>query len=389
MGERNPYLVERLQGFGTTIFAEMSELASRTGAINLGQGFPDADGPDAVLEAAVAAMRAGHNQYPPSLGVPALRRAVADHQRRFYGLEVDPDTEVLVTAGASEAIAAAMLALVEPGDEVVVFEPYFDHYATSIALAGGRRRVVRLQEPDLHFDVADLEAAVGPNTRLILLNSPHNPAGKVFDANELAAVAAVAVEHDLLVVTDEVYEHMTYDGVCHVPLAALPGMADRTVTISSGGKSFGTTGWKVGWAHAKSDLIQAVHTVKQHLSFTSGAPFQRAMVTALNLGDDYFTGLADDLRAKRDLVSDGLSSIGFDVYPASGTYYVTADVRPLGYEDGVDFCRDLPGRCGVVAVPNRVFYDHQEAGRSIVRFAYCKRFEVLHEAMDRLAGMAA
>ncbi len=218
MGERNPYLVERLQGFGTTIFAEMSELASRTGAINLGQGFPDADGPDAVLEAAVAAMRAGHNQYPPSLGVPALRRAVADHQRRFYGLEVDPDTEVLVTAGASEAIAAAMLALVEPGDEVVVFEPYFDHYATSIALAGGRRRVVRLQEPDLHFDVADLEAAVGPNTRLILLNSPHNPAGKVFDANELAAVAAVAVEHDLLVVTDEVYEHLVFDDVPHIPI---------------------------------------------------------------------------------------------------------------------------------------------------------------------------
>ena len=286
MGERNPYLVERLQGFGTTIFAEMSELASRTGAINLGQGFPDADGPDAVLEAAVAAMRAGHNQYPPSLGVPALRRAVADHQRRFYGLEVDPDTEVLVTAGASEAIAAAMLALVEPGDEVVVFEPYFDHYATSIALAGGRRRVVRLQEPDLHFDVADLEAAVGPNTRLILLNSPHNPAGKVFDANELAAVAAVAVEHDLLVVTDEVYEHLVFDDVRHIPMATLPGMAERTLTISSAGKSFGFTGWKVGWAMGSTDLVSAVVVAKQSLTYVSSGPFQHALVVALGLDDD-------------------------------------------------------------------------------------------------------
>ncbi len=389
MGERNPYLVERLQGFGTTIFAEMSELAARTGAINLGQGFPDADGPDEVLEAAVAAIRAGHNQYPPGPGILPLRQAVADHQRRFYGLEIDPDTEVLVTAGASEAIAAAMLALVEPGDEVVVFEPYFDHYATSIALAGGRRRVVRLQEPDLHFDEAELEAVIGPDTRLILLNSPHNPTGKVFDAEELGHIAALAIAHDLLVVTDEVYEHMTYDGTQHVPIATLPGMAERTVTISSGGKSFGLTGWKVGWAHGPTDLVGAVHTVKQHLSFTSGAPFQRAMVTALNLGDDYFEGLAADLCAKRDLVAVGLTAAGLEVYDAPGTYYLTADVRRLGYDDGMDFCRELPGRCGVVAVPNRVFYDDEEAGRSIVRFAYPKRFEVLHEAMDRLARLAA
>ena len=271
----------------------------------------------------------------------------------------------------------------------VTHDPYFDLYAAIIELAGGVRRSVTLRAPDYSFDEADLEDAVGPKTRLILLNTPHNPTGKVFSSDELAAIARVALQHDLLVVTDEVYEHMTYDGICHVPLATLPGMADRTVTISSGGKSFGTTGWKVGWAHAKSDLIQAVHTVKQHLTFTSGAPFQRAMATALNLGDDYFTGLAADLWAKRDRVSDGLAAAGLDVYPAPGTYYLTADVRPLGYDDGMDFCRDLPGRCGVVAIPNQVFYDDQDAGRSIVRFAYCKRIEVLDEAMDRLSGLAA
>jgi len=383
----NPHLVARMQGHRLSIFGEMSALAVETGAINLGQGFPDTDGPSEVTEAAVQAIHDGFNQYPPDRGIPELRQAVADHQARFYGLDVSAD-EVIVSTGASEALGAAVMALVEPGQEVVVFEPYFDLYAAVIELAGGVRKAVTLRAPDYSFDPDELEAAVGPDTRLLMLNTPHNPTGKVFSRAELEVVARVAVEHDLVVVTDEVYEHMTYDGTVHVPLATLPGMAERTVTISSGGKSFGLTGWKVGWAHAPEELIRAVHTVKQHLSFTSGAPFQRAMVTALNLGDDYFTGLADDLRAKRDLVSDGLSAIGFEVYPASGTYYVTADVRPLGYEDGVDFCRDLPGRCGVVAVPNRVFYDHQEAGRSIVRFAYCKRFEVLDEAMDRLSGLA-
>jgi len=388
MNDPNPHLVERMQGHRLSIFAEMSTLALETGSINLGQGFPDTDGPSEVLDAAVAAIRAGHNQYPPDRGIPELRQAVADHQRRFYGLAVDPD-DVMVSTGASEALGASILALVEPGQEVVVFEPYFDLYAAIIELAGGVRRSVTLRAPDYSFDQADLEAAIGPDTRLILLNTPHNPTGKVFSSDELTAIARVALQHDLLVVTDEVYEHMTYDGIRHVPLATLPGMADRTVTISSGGKSFGTTGWKVGWAHAKSDLIQAVHTVKQHLTFTSGAPFQRAMVTALNLGDDYFTGLAADLWAKRDRVSAGLAAAGLDVYPAPGTYYLTADVRPLGYDDGMDFCRDLPGRCGVVAIPNRVFYGDQQAGRSIVRFAYCKRIEVLDEAMDRLSGLAA
>jgi len=382
----NPHLVARMQGHRMSIFGEMSTLAVETGAINLGQGFPDTDGPPEVTAAAVQAIRDGFNQYPPDRGIPELRQAVADHQARFYGLDVSAD-EVMVSTGASEALGAAVMALVEPGQEVVVFEPYFDLYAAVIELAGGVRRAVTLRAPDYSFDPDELEAAIGPDTRLLMLNTPHNPTGKVFSRAELEVVARVAVEHDLVVVTDEVYEHMTYDGTVHVPLASLPGMAERTVTISSGGKSFGLTGWKVGWAHAPGELIRAVHAVKQHLSFTSGAPFQRAMVTALNLGDDYFTGLADDLRAKRDLVVDGLSSIGFHVYPASGTYYVTADVRPLGFDDGMDFCRDLPGRCGVVAVPNRVFYDDEEAGRSIVRFAYCKRFEVLDQAMDRLSGL--
>lgn len=386
-GGPNPHLVARMQGHRLSIFGEMSALAVRTGAINLGQGFPDTDGPAEVTAAAVQAIRDGFNQYPPDRGIPELRQAVADHQARFYGQQVDPD-DVIVSTGASEALGAAVMALVEPGQEVIVFEPYFDLYAAVIELAGGVRRAVTLRAPDYSFDPAELEAAITPSTRMIMLNTPHNPTGKVFSTAELEVIARLAVAHDLVVVTDEVYEHMTYDGARHVPLATLDGMAERTVTISSGGKSFGLTGWKVGWAHAPTELVNAVHTVKQHLSFTSGAPFQRAMVTALNLGDDYFTGLADDLRARRDLVVEGLSSVGLTVYPAAGTYYVTADVAPLGYEDGMDFCRELPERCGVVAIPNRVFYDDEEAGRTIVRFAYCKRFEVLHEAVDRLSRLA-
>ena len=388
MNDRKPYLVDRLQEFGITIFAEMSALAERTGAINLGQGFPDSDGPDEVLEAAIAAIRAGHNQYPPGRGILPLRRAVADHQRRFYGLEVDAETEVLITAGASEAIAAAILALVEPGDEVVMFEPYFDHNATSVALAGGRRRVVRLREPDLSFDVADLESAIGPRTRLILLNTPHNPTGKVFDAEELGHVARLAIRHDLLVVTDEVYEHLVYDGGRHIPMATLPGMAERTLTISSGGKSFGFTGWKIGWANGPADMVSAVLTAKQSLTYVSGGPFQHAMVTALGLDDGYFSQLADDLEGKRDLLGDGLRSAGFEVFPTAGTYFVTADIRPLGFDDGVAFCMSMPERCGVVAVPSVVFYDDGDAGRHLVRFAFCKQPEILAEASRRLAGMA-
>jgi N-succinyldiaminopimelate aminotransferase len=385
-GDRAPFLTSRLQGFGTTIFAEMSALALRTGAVNLGQGFPDTDGPVEIAAAAIAAIRAGHNQYPPGIGIPELRHAIADHQRHWYGIELDPDTEVLVTAGATEAIAAALLALCEAGDEVVTFEPYYDSYAACTAMAGARRRVVTLHPPDYHFDPAALRDAITPRTRLVLLNSPHNPTGKVFSRAELEAVAALCVEHDLLAVTDEVYEHLVFEGE-HAPLATLPGMRERTVTISSAGKTFSYTGWKIGWASAPPDLLAAVRTAKQFLTYVNGAPFQYAIATGLRLPDDRIRALASDLRARRDQLCAGLVDAGFTVFPPAGTYFVTTDVRSLGDEDGLAFCRSLPERCGVVAVPNVVFYDDEEAGRSLVRFTFCKRPEVLAEAVRRLARL--
>jgi N-succinyldiaminopimelate aminotransferase len=387
MTDRAPYLNSRLQGFGTTIFAEMSALAVRTGSINLGQGFPDTDGPAVVADAAVAAIRAGHNQYPPGPGIPELRDAIARHQRRFYGLELDADREVLVTAGATEAIAAAMLSLCEVGDEVVTFEPYYDSYAASIAMAGAQRRVVTLRPPDYHFDTAALEAAVGPRTRLLLLNSPHNPTGKVFSRAELDVIARVCIEHDLLAVTDEVYEHLVYDGE-HVPLATLPGMRDRTLTISSGGKTFSFTGWKVGWACGPEALVNAVRTAKQFLTYVNAAPFQHAIAVGLDLPDDHFRDFAAGLRERRDVLSEGLAAAGFEVMPAAGTYFVTTDIRPLGESDGLAFCRALPERCGVVAVPNVVFYDDRAAGLPLVRFTFCKRLEVLEEAVTRLGKLS-
>ena len=386
MSERVPFLASRLQGFGPTIFAEMSALAVRTGAVNLGQGFPDTDGPAEVAEAAVAAIRAGHNQYPPGPGIPELRLAVSDHQRRWYGVELDPDREVLVTAGATEAIAASMLALCEPGDEVVTFEPYYDSYGASIAMAGAVRRVVTLRSPDYAFDPDELARAVTPRTRLLLLNSPHNPTGKVFSREELEVIAGLCREHDLLAVTDEVYEHIVFDGE-HVPLATLPGMRDRTVTISSAGKTFSFTGWKIGWACGPAALVDAVRTAKQFLTYVNGAPFQHAVVTALGLDDAYFTGLADDLRAKRDRMCAGLEAAGLRVFEPAGTYFVTTDIRPLGEDDGLAFCRSLPERCGVVAVPNVVFYDDRDEGRPLVRFTFCKRPDVIDEAMTRLARL--
>jgi N-succinyldiaminopimelate aminotransferase len=376
-------LASRLHGFGTTIFAEMSALAVRTGSINLGQGFPDTDGPLEVAEAAIAAIRAGHNQYPPGPGIPELRTAIAEHQRRFYGLDYDPDTEVLVTAGATEAIAASMLALCEPGDEVVMFEPYYDSYAASVAMAGATRRVVQLRPPDYSFDADELAAAITPQTRLVLLNSPHNPTGKVFSDDELDAIAGLCVEHDLIAVTDEVYEHLVFAG-SHVPLATRPGMRDRTVTISSAGKTFSFTGWKIGWACSSPLLIDAVKTAKQYLTYVNGAPFQYAIAHALRMDDEYYREVADDLRAKRDRLCAGLDEAGFTVFRPSGTYFVTTDIRPLGDDDGAAFCRALPDRCGVVAVPNVVFYDDEEAGRPLVRFTFCKRLEVLDEAVGRL-----
>jgi N-succinyldiaminopimelate aminotransferase len=384
---RQPHLNERLQGFGATIFGEMSMLAARTGAINLGQGFPDVDGPTEVLEAAVAAMRAGHNQYPPPLGVPELRAAIAEHQKRFYVLSYDPDAEVLVTAGATEAIAATILALCDHGDEVVSFEPYYDSYGACIAMAGATRVPVRLRAPDFALDVERLRAAITPRTRLLLLNTPHNPTGKVFTREELSTIAEICIERDLVVMTDEVYEHLVYDGE-HVPMASLPGMRDRTVTVSSAGKTFSFTGWKVGWICASPALVGAVRTVKQFLTYINGAPFQHAVAAALRLDDAYYRGFRDELRAKRDLLAAGLARAGFGVHPPSGTYFVTTDIRPLGEYDGMAFCRALPERAGVVAIPAVVLYDDLDEGRPLVRFAFCKRTEVLEDAVRRLATLA-
>ncbi|MFB7590475.1 pyridoxal phosphate-dependent aminotransferase [Streptomyces sp. NPDC056169] len=386
-----PLLNRRLAEFGTTIFAEMSALAARTGSINLGQGFPDTDGPEEIREAAVRALRDGRgNQYPPGPGVPELRQAVADHQRQWYGLEYDPDTEVLVTAGATEAIAAALLALVEPGDEVIALEPYYDSYAACVAMAGGTRVPVTLRPHDGAYvlDLDELRAAVTDRTRLILLNTPHNPTGTVLTRAELTAVAELAIERDLLVVTDEVYEHLVFDGAEHVPLASLPGMRDRTVTIGSSGKTFSFTGWKVGWITASPELTSAVRSAKQFLTYVSSGPFQYAIAEALRLPAAYFHELRADHAAKRDLLSEGLAQAGFEVYRPAGTYFVTTDIRPLGSDDGFAFCRALPERAGVVAIPNAVFYDHREAGAPFVRFAFCKKTEVLEEAVSRLKRLA-
>jgi N-succinyldiaminopimelate aminotransferase len=461
-----PLLNRRLAEFGTTIFAEMSALAQRTGSINLGQGFPDTDGPEEIREAAVRALRDGRgNQYPPGPGIPELRAAVAEHQRRRYGLGYDPDTEVLVTAGATEAIAAAMLALVEPGDEVIALEPYYDSYAACIAMAGGTRIPVTLrpdqaphgtpavtgagtdggvpgwrgetpshgpQEPSptggrkesatsgartgtaasgaagasvstrasgtagertpahrrFRLDLDELRDAVTDRTRLLLLNTPHNPTGTVLTRAELAEIARLAVERDLLVVTDEVYEHLVYDDAEHIPLATFPGMRERTVTIGSAGKTFSFTGWKVGWATAPEPLITAVRSAKQFLTYVASGPFQYAAAEALALPDSYFEGVRRDLQAGRDLLAAGLTEAGFEVYRPSGTYFITTDIRPLGESDGFAFCRALPERIGLVAIPNAVFYDHRGEGAPFVRFAFCKRKGLLEEAVARLKRLA-
>ncbi|MER5487363.1 pyridoxal phosphate-dependent aminotransferase [Streptomyces sp. NPDC002812] len=379
-----PFLNRKLAAFGTTIFAEMSALATATGAINLGQGFPDTDGPAEIAEAAARAIRDGRgNQYPPGPGVPELRTAIAAHQQRFYGLSYDPDTEVLVTAGATEAIAASLLALLEPGDEVIALEPFYDSYAACIAMAGAVRVPLTLRAPDFRLDVDALRAAVTPRTRLLLLNTPHNPTGTVLTPAELAAVADLAVSRDLLVITDEVYEHLVFEGA-HTPLASLPGMRERTVTISSAGKSFSFTGWKVGWVTGTPELVTAVRSAKQFLTYVSSGPFQYAIAEALALPDAYYDSFRADLAAKRDLLSDGLAAAGFEVFRPQGTYFVTTDITPLGERDGLAFCRALPERCGVVAIPNQVFYDDKAAGATHVRWAFCKRTDVLEEAVQRL-----
>lgn len=378
-----PYLTERLQGFGTTIFAQMSALAAETEAVNLGQGFPDTDGPAEVAEAARQAILDGHNQYPPLPGIPSLRQAVSEHRARFRGQEFDPDGEVLITAGATEALAAAMLALTGPGDEVVTFEPYYDSYAAGIALSGATRRVVTLRAPDWSFDPDELRAAFTPATRVLLLNTPHNPTGKVFSREEMALIAELCAEHDVVAVTDEVYEHLVFDGE-HIPLATLPGMAERTLTVSSAGKVFSFTGWKIGWACGPAELVAAVQTAKQFLTFVNGAPFQHAVAVGLRLGDAFFDQYTADMRSKRDRLCEGLVGAGLDVLVPQGTYFASCDITSIGESDGVEFCLGLPERAGVVAVPTMVFYDDKAAGAPIVRFAFCKQDEVLDEAITRL-----
>lgn len=382
-------LVERMAGFGTTIFAEMTALAAESGAINLGQGFPDTDGPPEVAAAAIEAIRAGHNQYPPGPGIEPLRVAIAAHQHRCYGLTLDPDTDVLVTTGATEAIAAAVMALAGPGDGVVTFEPYYDSYAATIALGGAHRQVVSLRAPDWSFQEADLRRAVTASTKVLLLNSPHNPTGKVFSDEELRLLAEVCIEHDLIAVCDEVYEHLTFDGHVHRPLATYDGMAERCVTIGSAGKTYSFTGWKIGWATGPAQLVAAVRTVKQFLTYVSGTPFQYAVAAAFGLGSTPVEQLARDLSSKRDRLCSGLRTAGFDVLVPQGTYFVTADIRPVGGVDGLEFCRALPARAGVVAVPTQVFYDDVDAGRPFIRLAFCKRDEVIDDAVARLSAMAS
>ena len=384
-------LTSKLNGFGTTIFAQMSALAASTGAINLGQGFPDTDGPAEVLDAAVDAIRSGLNQYPPGPGMPDLRAAIAEHQQRFYGLGYDPETEVLVTAGATEALAGALLGMLDAGDEVVLFEPMYDSYQACIAMAGGIAKPVVLRPGDdgrYGFDPEQFIAACTPATKLILLNTPHNPTGKVFTRDELEFIAGVARERDILVVTDEVYEHLVFSGAEHVPIAMLPGMAERTVTISSGGKTFNTTGWKIGWMCGPAAMVNAAKTAKQFLTFVNGAPFQPAMAVGLRLPDSFFEALTADLEAKRDRLLPGLEAAGLVAFPPEATYFTTVDIRPVRPDgDGIAFCLELPERIGVVAVPTQVFYANPEHGRHLVRFACCKRLDVIDAAVERLAGL--
>jgi len=378
-------LVPRMAEHTTSIFAEMSLLATQVGAINLGQGFPDTDGPHELAEVAAAAIRDGRgNQYPPAHGLPELREAIAAHQARFYGLQVDAGAGVVVGTGASETLQSALMALVDEGDEVVMFEPWFDIYGAGISLARGVRVGVPLSGPRLRPDLDRLRSAITPRTRVLLLNTPHNPTGLVLTREELEGIAAIAIEHDLIVISDEAYEHLWFDGHPHIPISTLPGMFDRTVTIGSGGKTFSFTGWKVGWASGPAHLIAAVRVVRQHLSYVSGGPFQYAMAAGLRLPDSYFTDFRADLAGKRDLLTSGLAGLGFGVLESEGTYFLTTDVRPLGYSDGLEFCRDIPHRAGVVAIPHQALCDDAAIGAPYVRWAFCKRPSVLQEALERL-----
>lgn len=372
----------------TTVFSEITALAARTGAINLGQGAPDEDGPPELLEAARQAIADGLNQYPPGRGMPTLREAIARHERRFYGLEVDPESEVLVTVGATEALAATLLALVEPGDDVVVLEPYYDSYAAIVALAGARLVPVPLEWPSWQVDHDRLLAAFTDRTRVVLVNDPHNPTGSVLDAATRALIVELAERHDAVIVTDEVYEHFQFDGG-HVPIATLPGAAGRTVTISSAGKTFSATGWKIGWLIAPAPLVTAILTVKQFLTFAGGTPFQPAVATALDLPDAFFADIATDLAAKRDLLVGALTTAGLEVSRPSGSYFVVADARPVGGHDAGTFVHRLAVDAGVVGIPVSAFAASPESYAGLVRFAFCKSTATLREAVARLGAWQA
>ena len=376
-----------LRGIGTTIFSEMTALAQHTGAVNLGQGFPDTDGPPGMLAAAQQAIAGGLNQYPPVDGLPALREAVTDARRQRYGMVYDPATEIVTTAGATEAVAAALLALCEPGDEVILFEPYYDSYVANVAMAGATHRAVPLRPAGgrFTFDPDEVRGAVTARTRMMVVNSPHNPTGTVFTRAELEVIAQVCVEHDLIAVTDEVYEYLTFDGVEHIPLASLPGMRERTITVSSAGKTFSCTGWKIGWVLGPQPLVSAVRKAKQFMTFASGTPFQAAIAYALRDELDWVAELAKSLQERRDLLRAGLSAAGVRTLACEGTYFLQAEAASWGYNDGVRLCRDLAETGGVVAIPTQVFYDDQAAGRGFIRFAFCKRPEVLTKAVQRLS----
>ena len=377
----------RLAPFGTTIFAEMSALAVELNAVNLGQGFPDTDGPPEVLDTAIEAIRSGLNQYPPGPGMPMLRQAIAAHQKRFYGVEYDADSEVLVTAGATEAIAGALLGLLQADDEVIVFEPMYDSYQACIALAGARAVSVVLHPPSYRPDLDAVRRSIGPRTRAILVNSPHNPTGSMFSADEMAAVAAIAADHNLIIISDEVYEHLVFDGLSHRSMAEYPGARERTLVISSGGKTFRTTGWKIGWVCGPANLVAAARAAKQFLTYVNGGPFQPAIARGLGLPDSYFTEVARDLQDRRDELVPSLEAVGFEVFPSSSTYFVTVDASPIAPATaGKEFCLRMAREAGVVAIPNEVFYtaENRGVGRSLVRFAFCKRREVIAEACERL-----
>lgn len=381
--------VERLRPFGSTIFAEMTALAVATGAVNLGQGFPDTDGPASMLTAAQDAIAGGLNQYAPGPGMPVLRDAIAADRSSRLGVDYDPASEILVTVGATEGIAAAVLGLVEAGEEVLLIEPYYDAYAAAVALAGAKRRTVPLVADGDGYavDLDALERAIGPSTKLLVVNSPHNPTGTVFSRAELIRIADIACRHDLLVLTDEVYERLVFDGGSHVPIASLPGMFERTVTVSSAAKTFNATGWKTGWALGPADLIDAVRSAKQFMTFVGGTPFQPAVAHALEHERGWVDDLRQGLQRKRDKLSSSLAEAGLDVKASAGTYFVCADVAPLGETDAIAFCRSLPARIGVAAVPVAAFVDHPEPWKTLVRFAFCKKDDVLDDAAARLLAL--